>query len=572
LDRAERTAFISFLIHGGLVALAAALALVSGSASVLALTGLLAAGLAASGLAWAGPRLSPRARGAVPAVLWNLVVLLAGVGVLWAAVAVVRALATPHVPRLPLAIGGILAAAVTLHVLSQRELFVGRESDRRGLIAAGRHSRMTTVAAAVVVAALAAQRMGFPLDRAGAVVVAAFVAATGLGMLASVAEGLRTGTPVEGVFPVRLARAQTAARRARRGGTLRTLARRVADALFHPAHRGHAARLAACGLALAWGLSAVSFVGPGQIGIVSGRGGERAVGPGVHLKSPWPFARAERVDAGGLRRASLGSDGSSVDGGPSWLTRGLSRLAASAGVPVREAAKAVPPRTEAVFLTGDGKLVAVEAVVHYEVDDPGAFAGAEDPDAVVARALESAVAAAVGASTLERVRASGRAELEAALTAALRRTLDALGLGVDVVAVRLGRILPPPEAASAFAAAASAADVAERVVVEETARAARSLSDARIEAGRMLWAADGYATDRRARAETDAARFLVLAPEYRKAKGVTETRLYIETMEELLAGIEKRIVGSGVTLEGYDPAAFDRALAPGAGPAKASGR
>jgi membrane protease subunit HflK len=262
-----------------------------------------------------------------------------------------------------------------------------------------------------------------------------------------------------------------------------------------------------------------------------------------------------------------------VESGPSRLERGLTRLAASAGVPIREAAKAAAPRTEAVFLTGDGRLVAVEAVVHYVVDDPGAFVGAaEDPDAVVARALESAVAAAVGASTFEQVLAGGRAELEDALTARLERTLDALGLGVDVRAVRLGRILPPSEAASAFAAAASAADVAERVVVEETARAARSLSDARIEARRMLRAAGGYAMDRRSRAETDAARFIVLAPEYRKATGVTETRLYIETMEGLLEGIEKRIVGSGVALEGYDPAAFDRALAPGAGPGKASGK
>ncbi len=569
MDRAERTAFISFLIHAGLLALAAALAFLSGSAAVLALTWLTATGFAASWLAWAGARLSPRARG-VPALPWNLALLLVGVAALWAAVAVLRAPAAPRVSLLPLAIGGALAAAVVLHVISRRGLFVGRESENRGLIAAGLHSRMATFAAALTVAALAGQRMGFALDRAGAVVIAAFVAATGLGILASVAEGLRTGARVQGAFPVRLARPSAPGRRARRGGTLRSRARRIEDALFHPAHRGHAAGVAACALAVVWGLSAVSFVGSGQIGLVSGVGGERAVGPGLHVKAPWPLERAERVEAGEFRRASLGSAEPPVKGGPSWFALKFARFASSIGVPVRESAKAVAPRTEAVFLTGDGRLVAVEAFVHYVVDDPAAFAvAAEDPDAVVARALESAVAAAVAASTFEQVVGAGRADLEGSLTVRLERSLDALGLGVNVQAVRLGRVLRPAGAASSFV---SAADVAERIVVEETARSARALSSARVEARRVLSAADGYAAVRRSRAETDAATFLALAPEYRRARDVTETRLYIETMEALLGGVEKRIVGSGVVLEGYDPAAFDQALAPGAGAGTASGR
>lgn len=571
MDRAGRTAFISFLIHAGLVALAASLALLSRSASLLALTWLLSAGLAASGLAWAGQRFSSRVRGAVLAALWNLIVLLAGVGALWAAVAVVRAPGAARVSALPLAIGSSLAVAVALHVLSRWEFLVGGESDGRGLIAAGRHSRMAAVAAAVVAVALACERTGLPLDRVAALVVAAFMVAAGLGALASVAEGLRTGRRVEGAFPVSLSRGAAGERRVRRRGALRARARRVADALFHPAHRGRAAGLAACGLALLWGLSAVSFVGFGQIGLLGGRGAGRAVGPGVHLKTPWPFERVALVDAGGLRRMSLGSAEAPAEREPSHLERGLARLAASAGVPARETAKAAPSRTEAVFLTGDGDLVAVEAFVHYDVDDPGAFAAASDPGALVARALESTVAAVVATSTFEQVR-SGRAELEGVLTARLEQSLDALGLGVDVRAVRLGRVLSPSETSAAFAEAASAADVAERVVLEETSRAARSLSDARIEAARMLSAANGYALDRRARAERDAARFVALAPEYRRAPGVTETGLYIETMEQLLKGIEKRIVGSGVDLDDYDPAAFDRALAPSAGTRRAAGK
>ena len=56
-----------------------------------------------------------------------------------------------------------------------------------------------------------------------------------------------------------------------------------------------------------------------------------------------------------------------------------------------------------------------------------------------------------------------------------------------------------------------------------------------------------------------------MAAQYRRATQVTETRLYIETMEELLQGIEKYIVSSDIELEGYDIHVFDRSLGTGVG-------
>jgi hypothetical protein len=55
-----------------------------------------------------------------------------------------------------------------------------------------------------------------------------------------------------------------------------------------------------------------------------------------------------------------------------------------------------------------------------------------------------------------------------------------------------------------------------------------------------------------------------MARHYRGAERVTETRLYLETMESLLAGIEKYIVSSDIELEGYDIRVFDRELSQGA--------
>ncbi len=65
---------------------------------------------------------------------------------------------------------------------------------------------------------------------------------------------------------------------------------------------------------------------------------------------------------------------------------------------------------------------------------------------------------------------------------------------------------------------------------------------ARGEAQSMIREAEGYKKARIARAEGDVAKFSAVLKEYRKAKGVTETRMYLETMEEILPKIEKIII------------------------------
>ena len=58
----------------------------------------------------------------------------------------------------------------------------------------------------------------------------------------------------------------------------------------------------------------------------------------------------------------------------------------------------------------------------------------------------------------------------------------------------------------------------------------------------MIREAEGYREERVKRAEGDASRFLSVLAEYRKAKNVTEKRLYLETMEQILPGIDKVIL------------------------------
>ena len=65
---------------------------------------------------------------------------------------------------------------------------------------------------------------------------------------------------------------------------------------------------------------------------------------------------------------------------------------------------------------------------------------------------------------------------------------------------------------------------------------------ARGEAEAMVRDAEGFKQARIKRAEGDAGKFSTILKEYNKAKTITEKRLYLETMEKVLPGIDKIII------------------------------
>ena len=73
---------------------------------------------------------------------------------------------------------------------------------------------------------------------------------------------------------------------------------------------------------------------------------------------------------------------------------------------------------------------------------------------------------------------------------------------------------------------------------------------ARGEAEKILQQAEAYKKEVVAKAEGEASRFLAIYNEYKSAKKVTQERMYLETMEKVLADIDKVIIdknsGSGV--------------------------
>ena len=86
---------------------------------------------------------------------------------------------------------------------------------------------------------------------------------------------------------------------------------------------------------------------------------------------------------------------------------------------------------------------------------------------------------------------------------------------------------------------------AERSQNEAQTYANRVLPEARGEASRIDNAAQAYRERTVVEARGQAARFLKVFDEYAKAKEVTRERMYLETMERVLGGVEKVLVDPG---------------------------
>ncbi len=202
------------------------------------------------------------------------------------------------------------------------------------------------------------------------------------------------------------------------------------------------------------------------------------------------------------------------------------------------------------MLTADAVLLNVTASIHYQYTDArAALFAVRDSDAVVRSLGEAAARELIGRRRVtELLGGAARAPLANAIRASLQEPLDRMAAGVRVLAVELTDVQVP----------------------EAVLPAQRDLVQAGEERDKVAREAQGYAADAQSyklltvgTAEGDAARFDQLVVAYARAPEVTRTRLYIETMETILARSRKLIIdGKGGNTLVLPP--FDRLGAGGA--------
>lgn len=274
--------------------------------------------------------------------------------------------------------------------------------------------------------------------------------------------------------------------------------------------------VAVLGLAIAWTLydSAVQ-IKANQAGVVLRFGKySRTMDPGFNLKWPGPIETVAKVDATQIRAVS----------------------------------------DTVRMLTRDENIVQVEFNVQYQVADPTLYLySTRDPDETLKQAAESAVREVIGTSKLDAIMPDQRvepvqgekpvvnpsAELASQSKKVVQQTLDRYHAGLRVTELNFQNVRPPQEVKDAFDDAISAREDRQRASNVADAYAKRVVPEARGEAARILAEAMGYKAERIAKSEGDAQRFNLIAGEYRAAPEVTRTRLYIETVQQVVSSTPK---------------------------------
>ena len=286
-------------------------------------------------------------------------------------------------------------------------------------------------------------------------------------------------------------------------------------------------------LVFVWLASGLYRVLPDEQGVVI-RFGKfiKTTQPGLNYHIPFPVEAVETPKVTKVNRIDIGFR--------SERDSGFSSGGGVADVP-----------QESLMLTGDENIVNIDFSVFWLIKDAGKFLfKIQDPEGTVKAAAETAMREVIAKSKIQPILTEGRSVIEVETQEIIQSILDDYESGIQITQVQSQKVDPPDQVINAFRDVQAARADMERSKNEAEAYSNDVIPRARGEAAKILQAAEAYKNQVVAKAEGEASRFISIYNEYAKAKEVTQERMYLETMEKVLAGIEKVIieknVGSGV--------------------------
>ena len=199
----------------------------------------------------------------------------------------------------------------------------------------------------------------------------------------------------------------------------------------------------------------------------------------------------------------------------------------------------------------DRNIVDIDYSVFWVIKDAGKFLfNIQSPLETVKAASETAMREVIAKSQIQSILTEGRSKIETEVQEITQGILDEYGSGIQITQVQTQKADPPDQVIDAFRDVQAARADRERSKNEAEAYANDVIPRARGEAEKVLQQAEAYKKEVVAKAEGEASRFIAIYNEYKDAKQVTQERMYLETMEKVLADIDKVIIdknsGSGV--------------------------
>jgi membrane protease subunit HflK len=208
-------------------------------------------------------------------------------------------------------------------------------------------------------------------------------------------------------------------------------------------------------------------------------------------------------------------------------------------------------KDESAMLTGDENIVDINYSVFWVIKDASKYLfNIQEPIGTIKAVAETAMREIIARKKIQVVLTQGRAEIENEAQKIMQQILDSYNAGIEITQVQAQKSDPPAQVIDSFRDVQAAKADKERQQNEAQAYANDVIPRARGEAAKIIQEAEGYKREVVAQAEGEASRFIAIYNEYAKAKTVTQERMYLETMEKVLSGVNKIIIdkqsGSGV--------------------------
>src|SRR5438876_4476913 len=248
----------------------------------------------------------------------------------------------------------------------------------------------------------------------------------------------------------------------------------------------------------------------------------KTVEPGLHFKLPLGIDEVTVVPTRRQLKLEFG-----------FTTPGYTNV----DQPTKDAAE------ERSMVTGDLNAALVEWVVQYRIDDPKEYLfDVRNPAQTLRDLSEAAMREVIGDRTVDEVITIGRQDIEISALARMQDLATRYKLGVRVDQVQLKNVNPPREVQASFNEVNKAQQDRENAINIANGDYNKVVPKAKGEAEQMVQAAEGYKFKRVNEAEGNVAAFTSVLEQYVKAPEITRTRIYLETMGEIIPQMGPKII------------------------------
>ena len=251
---------------------------------------------------------------------------------------------------------------------------------------------------------------------------------------------------------------------------------------------------------------------------------------GVHFMIPFGIQQVKKVDVNVYQKIELGysSDGNYYN--------------------VNE--------NESAMITGDYNIVNVDFFVEYKISDPVQYLySSNKPELILRNLIQSQVRNVVGSSTVDAVLTDGKENIQMQVKDLVSQILEEYDIGLTLVDVKIQDAEPPTqEVIEAFKAVETAKQQAETVINDAKAYQNAQLPLAEAQADKKIQNAEFLRQKRINEATQQVAMFEAMYAEYAQNPGITRSRMYYETISEILPGVKLFInTGDGSNVQSLLP-------------------